>query len=106
MSRLFGGLGLVAMVLCASVAWGKIGGGDITFTAPGMPDVLYSHEVHVVNAKLKCTECHYAIYTNHAMHKTVGMEGMQKGRSCGVCHNGKRAFSVTDKGNCKKCHSK
>ncbi len=97
---------ILFLVLSAASAWAKIGGGEITFSAPGMPDVVYSHEAHVVKAKLKCTECHYAIYTNHAMHKTVGMAGMREGRSCGTCHNGVRAFSVADQANCKRCHSK
>jgi c(7)-type cytochrome triheme protein len=32
------------------------------------------------------------------------MKQMQKGKSCGSCHNGKVAFSV--KGECIKCHKK
>jgi c(7)-type cytochrome triheme protein len=32
------------------------------------------------------------------------MEQVAEGESCGTCHNGKRAFSVT--GNCKMCHRK
>ena len=32
------------------------------------------------------------------------MKEMQKGKSCGACHNGKTAFSV--KGDCTKCHKK
>ncbi len=32
------------------------------------------------------------------------MKQMQQGKSCGACHNGKKAFSV--KGDCVKCHKK
>jgi c(7)-type cytochrome triheme protein len=31
------------------------------------------------------------------------MADMQKGFSCGACHNGTRAFSV--KANCSRCHA-
>jgi c(7)-type cytochrome triheme protein len=32
------------------------------------------------------------------------MEEIYAGRLCGVCHNGKRAFSPA--GNCNRCHIK
>ncbi len=97
-------LGVVSVVFAGSSAWAVIGGGEIKFPVPGRPTVVYSHEDHVIKAKLKCTDCHYQIYTNHAQHKAVGMEGMRNGKSCGICHNGTRAFSVADQLNCSKCH--
>jgi c(7)-type cytochrome triheme protein len=97
-------LGVLPVVLAGSSAWAAVGGGDIKFPAAGMSPVVYSHEEHVVKAKLKCSECHYQIYTNHAQHKPVGMEGMRQGRSCGACHNGTRAFGVTSQTHCIKCH--
>ena len=96
--------GLAAVMLMTSYAWAVMGGGEIIFPVAGMPSVIYSHDSHVGKAKLKCTECHYGIYTNHAQHKAVGMAGMRNGKSCGVCHNGKRAFGVVEKQNCEKCH--
>ncbi len=54
--------------------------------------------------KLDCTECHDKLYTNAKQHKKCKMEQVIAGESCGTCHNGKRAFSVT--GNCTKCHKK
>ncbi|HUL00242.1 MAG TPA: c(7)-type cytochrome triheme domain-containing protein [Nitrospirota bacterium] len=36
--------------------------------------------------------------------KKVTMQEMDKGQSCGACHNGQKAFDVKDKNNCKKCH--
>ena len=97
--------GLITLLLAASAAWAVIGGGDIVFTVEGMASVLFSHEYHVTKAKQKCTECHYTLYTNHTQHKIVGMAGMQKGKSCGACHNGKKAFDVADKKSCATCHN-
>jgi len=97
--------GLIAMLVMASAALAVTGGGDIVFKAEGMTDSLFSHEYHVGKAKKKCSECHYQIFTTRAQHKAVGMAGMEKGKSCGACHDGKKAFSVTDKQNCKRCHS-
>lgn len=80
-----------------------VGGGDITLKNKG-GDVVFSHEGHVEGMAQACTECHDKLYLSKGQHKTVTMKQMQKGKSCGVCHNGKKAFSV--KGNCAKCHKK
>ncbi len=98
-------IGVLLFLGTGSNAWAIVGGGDISFPAPGMPDVVYSHEDHVIKAKLKCTQCHYQIYTNHAQHKAVGMAGLRQGKSCGICHNGVKAFNVTEE-NCRRCHSR
>lgn len=101
MNKFLGGL-VVLITVFAPTAWGKVGGGDITFLLIGASNVTYSHEVHVTKHKLKCGDCHYRIYTTTAQRKDVTMAAMQKGQSCGFCHNGQRAFDV--KGNCNKCH--
>jgi len=97
--------GLIVLFLAVSSAWAVIGGGEIVFNVEGMASVLYSHEYHVSKARLKCAECHPALFKNRALHSVVGMAGMQKGKSCGACHNGKRAFDVADQKHCATCHN-
>lgn len=84
-------------------ALAAVGGGDITLKNKG-GDAIFSHEAHVAGAGLNCKDCHDKLYTNAKQHKKITMKQMQKGKSCGTCHNGKTAFSV--KGNCAKCHKK
>jgi len=86
----------------AATAWGAVGGGDITFSLTGASSVVFSHDTHVTKYKQKCGDCHYRIFTTTAQRKDVTMAQMQKGQSCGACHNGQRAFDV--KGACNKCH--
>lgn len=93
----------LAAFLWASQSLATIGGGDITLKNKG-GDVLFSHEAHVTVAGQKCTTCHDKLYTNAKQRKKVSMKEMQKGKSCGACHNGKTAFSI--KGDCAKCHKK
>ena len=57
-----------------------------------------------LGSTLACTECHDKLYTSSRQHKAVTKKQMQQGKSCGACHNGKKAFSV--KGDCAKCHMK
>lgn len=99
--------GIVAAVIVGLFAGGHaiavVGGGDITMKNKG-GDVMFSHEVHVVGASLACTSCHDGLYKTVKKHKKVTMKEMEKGKSCGACHNDKRAFGV--KGNCASCHKK
>ncbi|MBI2354577.1 MAG: cytochrome c3 family protein [Deltaproteobacteria bacterium] len=84
-------------------ALAAVGGGDVVLKNKG-GDTLFSHSLHVDGAGLECTACHDKLYLSKGQHKKVTMKEMQKGKSCGACHNGKTAFSV--KGDCAKCHKK
>jgi len=70
---------------------------DIKTRAVGM--VNFNHMLHGA----ECDLCHPQIFQqkNNSNHTT--MKAMEKGKSCGACHNGKKAFSVT--GNCVTCHA-
>lgn len=99
---------ILAVAVCvvlttAGGALAAIGGGDITMKNKG-GDVLFSHDAHVAGMSVACVKCHDKLYTSVKQHKAVTMKQMQKGKSCGSCHNGKTAFSV--KGDCAKCHKK
>ncbi len=59
----------------------------------------FSHKQHLAKVK-DCSACHTKLYKT-GKNPTVTMAEMNKGKSCGACHNGKRAFGV-DK--CSKCH--
>jgi c(7)-type cytochrome triheme protein len=78
-------------------------GGIITLKNSG-GDVVFNHAQHSSVVGQKCTACHDKLFTNVKKHKKVTMKEMQKGKSCGACHNGKTAFSV--KGDCSRCHKK
>lgn len=97
-------LAAVFLVACSVVpATAAVGGGDSVITYKG-GSVTFSHDTHVEGMSLACTECHDTLYLSKGQHKTVTMKQMQKGKSCGACHNGKKAFSV--KADCAKCHKK
>ncbi|NTV49576.1 MAG: cytochrome c3 family protein [Geobacteraceae bacterium] len=94
---------VIALLLFATPVMATVGGGDIILKNKG-GDVVFSHGTHVEGMALACTDCHDKLYLSKGQHKTVTMKQMQKGKSCGTCHNGKKAFSV--KGDCAKCHKK
>ena len=63
--------------------------------------VVFPHDVHV--EMFGCAECHPDIFVPQRNSNQVGMQAMQKGESCGACHDGDTAFSV--KGDCGNCHA-
>lgn len=104
MKRVFFVSSLIVVFLLSDIALGRIGGGNIVFTPNTAKEVNFSHDDHVSSIGLKCTECHDNLYITKEKHGKVTMAQMQKGQSCGACHNGKRAFDVM--ANCDNCHKK
>ncbi len=72
---------------------------EITFKVKETGPTLFSHKFHVEVAG--CDKCHPKLYTPNSQNKPVGMAAMEKGKSCGACHNSKDAFAVKE---CSKCH--
>jgi c(7)-type cytochrome triheme protein len=73
---------------------------DVNYSVKGFGEALFSHSVHLGKVDGDCKACHSKIITGHD--GRVTMAQMEKGKTCGACHNGKRAFTVA--GNCGNCH--
>ncbi|MFZ3208685.1 MAG: cytochrome c3 family protein [Geobacteraceae bacterium] len=74
---------------------------SITYKLKGSTTVVFSHDIHIAKTAGKCRNCHNGkVITGRKI--KVSMAQMEKGESCGACHNGKKAFSVD--GNCGNCH--
>ena len=98
-------IGILSLIL-VSLGAARIGGGDIAFKGGMAGDAIFRHDTHAMDAGFKCTDCHDSLYVTKQKDKRVSMEQMQKGKSCGACHNGKEAFSVKVKADCNRCHAK
>jgi len=83
---------------------------DIAMTAPGSTTpAVFSHKKHTQRERLRCIECHPKVFImkvgkNVVKKGQLTMAEMKKGKYCGNCHNGHKAFSVTDIASCKRCH--
>jgi c(7)-type cytochrome triheme protein len=88
----------------------KVGGGDIRYEAKGsdLGPVIYSHDNHATQHKLKCTNCHTKIFKMKKGAQTMKQADFEKGKFCGTsgCHDGKKAFSAVAEADCAKCHTK
>ncbi len=90
----------------------KVGGGDIKYEPKGADPVTFSHENHVSQQKLKCTDCHTKIFKMKKEDLKITKEAHGEERHCGVCHNGKKefngkkTFNQSSDADCAKCHKK
>lgn len=73
---------------------------EIVFAVPDAGDVRFSHEVHT--GAYGCAECHPDVFKPSAGKNRATMAQMEKGTSCGACHDGSTAFTVKE--NCDSCH--
>ncbi|WP_236021792.1 cytochrome c3 family protein [Geomesophilobacter sediminis] len=72
---------------------------DVAIQVPATGPVRFSHARHTGKFP-DCASCHEKLFRMGSNHP-VGMAAMEKGKSCGACHNGKRAFAVA---RCAGCH--
>lgn len=79
--------------------------GDIVFQvddeARGTPPAVFPHWVHRV--RYKCYACHTALFEMKAGARTITMEEMAAGQSCGTCHDGTTAWGIGFD-TCSLCH--
>ena len=71
---------------------------EITYKVKETGPVAFSHNRHL--RTMQCASCHNKIFKAGA-NTRVSMAEMSKGKSCGACHDGRKAFAV---GECAKCH--
>lgn len=84
--------GLAACITCHPVK-------EITYRIKETGTTHFSHKTHLEGAA--CGTCHPKIFAANQKNKRVGMAAMEKGKSCGACHNSKQAFSIKE---CSTCH--
>jgi len=69
--------------------------------------VAFDHQIHK-GAGLGCGDCHDKLFKKKRgsadANNALTMKTLRKGKFCGACHDGKRAFSASK--NCKQCHQK
>jgi c(7)-type cytochrome triheme protein len=80
-------------------------GKEIEFNGGPMGKVVFSGKIHADHG-VKCNECHTKIFKMKKGADKITMADINKGKFCGTCHNGERAFKASDPKNCKTCHKK
>jgi len=75
--------------------------GDILYKDEDAGNVTFPHKAHT--AMFGCDECHPDVFKAERGANKATMEEMEKGASCGACHDGSTAFGVAE--DCESCHA-
>jgi c(7)-type cytochrome triheme protein len=67
-----------------------------------MPASVFPHWIHRV--RYRCDACHTRLFKMELGATEISMDLMGEGKSCGVCHDGERAFPIS-MNSCNRCHS-
>jgi c(7)-type cytochrome triheme protein len=95
---------VVTLVMAASV-FAIAPGKTVEFEGKGAGKVVFDGKIHA-DKGLKCKDCHPAVFKMKKGADVITMKDMDAGKFCGTCHDGKKAFSSSDKAACVKCHKK
>lgn len=68
-------------------------------TADDFPPSIFPHWTHRI--RYRCTACHPSPFVMQAGGTSITMSDMQRGETCGACHDGKTAFGIME---CGLCH--
>lgn len=95
---------LISVALAGNV-FAVSSGKTVEFAGGGNGKVIFDGKIHA-DAGLKCNDCHTKIFPMKKGATKITMADMNAGKTCGVCHNGQKAFKPSDDANCGKCHKK
>ena len=102
---------VLTLVLAAFLSFGSVmaspPGKNVEFAGGPMGKVTFDGKAHAAKG-LKCPDCHTSpkLFEMKKGADKITMAEMNKGKNCGTCHDGKKAFKSSDPANCSKCHKK
>lgn len=95
---------LAIMVAFAGSGFAVSSGKTVEYAGGSAGKVLFDEKTHG-DKGLKCTDSHTRVFPMKKGTKITMVE-MNEGRNCGACHNGQKAFKLSEQANCEKCHKK
>lgn len=99
---------VITFLLMGAAFWPASAGAvpeDLTLTWPGgaTGTVVFDGTVHAKKG-LTCDICHLSLFQTKKGGDIMTMSAIKRGKFCGECHNGVRAFSAADPAKCRTCH--
>lgn len=99
--------GLLSFVLVMNciptVVLAVTAGKTITWDGGGQGRVIFEGKEHAEEG-YTCNACHPALFQMKKGATAMMMDALNKGRFCGHCHDGRTAFSTSDRNECHECH--
>lgn len=81
-------------------------GKSVEYAGGSAGKVVFKGDTHGAKQGMKCNDCHPKPFGMKKGAFKLSLEDHAKPDNCGICHDGKRAFSLTEQADCGKCHMK
>ena len=98
-------LTIVALVLavsaCLAAEYGDVAMERKAKGVDDVPPAVFPHWIH--RMQFKCSACHDELFKMKTGANEMTMDMIQAGKACGVCHDGKAAFT-SNFDTCPRCH--
>ena len=99
-------LSVIVLIAFVGSAMAVAPGKTVEFAGGEQGKVTFSGDTHGAKQGMKCSDCHPKPFAFKKGSFKETKEDHGKDVYCGVCHDGKKAFSQTDEKDCGKCHKK
>ena len=80
-------------------------GQKVEYAGGALGKVTFDGKAHA-DKGLKCDACHPKTFPMKKGTEKITMAAINKGESCGICHNGTKAPKASDPKACTTCHKK
>ena len=104
---------LTVLVLVLIVAVAFVGsaiaappGKVVEYAGGDQGKVIFNGDTHGMKQGMKCNDCHPKPFAMKKGTFKMTKEDHGKPDYCGMCHDGKKAFSQSTEADCVKCHKK
>lgn len=81
-------------------------GKTVEYAGGSAGKVIFNGDTHGAKQGMKCNDCHPKPFSMKKGAFKMTVEGHGKAENCGICHDGKKAFSQSTEADCAKCHMK
>lgn len=102
---------IVSIIISVFVAVAFVGtalavlpGKSVEYEGGWAGKVIFKGDTHGAKQGMKCNDCHPKPFGMKKGTFKMSLEDHAKAENCGICHDGKRAFSQTAESDCGKCH--
>jgi c(7)-type cytochrome triheme protein len=81
-------------------------GKTVEYAGGSAGKVIFKGDTHGAKQGMKCNDCHPKPFGMKKGMLKMTKDDHTKAENCGICHDGKKAFSQTAEADCGKCHMK
>ncbi len=81
-------------------------GKTVEYAGGGAGKIIFKGDTHGPKQGMKCNDCHPKPFGMTKGVFKMTLEDHARAENCGICHDGKKAFSQTSETDCAKCHIK